>query len=116
MAEARYEILVPLTATQTESISHASADHLSKMLPNGRVHVEPARVVWVDEGQKMFVPVVYQGEDTPEADSYVKQAASYVGDVTNEESIIVSKVGKQGIQTWPIRNTAFSESSKTGTL
>jgi hypothetical protein len=99
---ASYEILVPYLGT---GVAAATAKHLSLQL-QGAVHIAPRRNVYMDGSFQNYEPVSIITEDTPHADSTVKQAAAYVAEVVGSGSIIVSKHGKDGITTWPIRNTA----------
>jgi hypothetical protein len=108
MAEARYEILVP-----SKTVAKAAAQylHMTLKIP---VHIDGGRSVFEDGQQRVYDVVVVSAEDTPQTDSQVKQAAAYIAEVVNVETILVSKTGKDGIVSWPIRNTAPSNS--TGTI
>lgn len=48
--------------------------------------------------------LVAYAEDTPESDSHMRQTAVYVGELANCEAVAVVKKGKQGHQTWTVRN------------
>jgi hypothetical protein len=104
---AKYEILCP-----AQDVAHATAQYLSQQL-QGSVHVEPQRNVYQDGKPVNYAPVSIITEDTPQADSTIKQAAVYVAEVVGFDTIIVSKTGKDGITTWPVRNPSptFSPAS-----
>lgn len=101
MALAQYEILIPQTGA---AVANATATYLSSQLKTA-VHVEASRNVYIDGQNASFDVVITQAEDSPITDSHVKQTASFAADVAKVPVITVSKNGKEGISTWPIRNT-----------
>lgn len=103
MAEAQYEILTP-----SDSVGTATARYLQREL-QAPVHLETRNVLIDGQWQEASV-VKITIEDTPQADSHVKQTAAYVAEATQQEQVIVSKHGKDGFQTWPVRNTVLSPS------
>lgn len=103
---AKYEILCP-----ARDLAQATAQYLSQALP-GAVHVEPQRNVYQEGQFNNYTPVSIITEDTPQADSTIKQAAAYVAEIAGTDTIIVSKTGKDGIDTWPIRATTPGASSR----
>jgi hypothetical protein len=87
---AKYEILCPAM-----DLAQSTAKYLSQQL-SGPAHVEPQRNVYQDGNFNNYAPVVITTEDTPQADSTVKQAAAYVAEIAGSDTIIVSKTGKDG--------------------
>lgn len=101
-SNARYEILVPYLQA---GLSRATAVWLSRNV-QGQVHVEPRRSIF-DDGQELVLePVSVIATDTPQTDSLLKQAAAYAAETLGRDHVVVSKTGKDGIQTWPIRATS----------
>lgn len=106
MAEAKYEVLIPQTGRDV-------AQHAMQYVHNAyqgeagqdriMAHVERNREVLVNGQMAPHDVVVLQAEDQPYSDSFVKQLANYIGEVTMQPVTTVSKSGKSGIQVWPIR-------------
>jgi hypothetical protein len=108
MPQAQYEILIPKQDTLGQPIQdlapHALS-HITQQLQVTKAHVEPTRQVHMMGRPELFDPLVFVAEDSPIADSTAKQLASYVGEVANQDVVLVTKSGgKSGIQTWPVRN------------
>jgi hypothetical protein len=99
MKEAQYEILVPAGG----NVAWHTARYLEGQL-RAPVHIEP-RTVFVDGTNGAYEVVSAKAEDSPHSDSHVKQTAAYVAEVVNRDTILASKSGEGGIQTWPIRRT-----------
>lgn len=47
------------------------------------------------------------GTDIPEVDSYVKQLATHVGDLSNKASVLVTKEGANAPEAWHIHNQNY---------
>lgn len=103
MAEARYEILIP-----QGGIAQQAMNHLVSQVKTTTAHIEQRNVSMMGRIAPYEV-LVFQAEDEPHTDSQAKSIAAWAGETANVQSILVSKQGKQGIQTWPIRNTKFQE-------
>lgn len=107
MAQAKYEILIPKHDTLGMPVvalaPHAMA-YLTSAIHTETAHIEP-RQVSVHGAMAPFDVLVFTGEDLPQMDSTAKQVAAYVGDAANQDSVLVTKHGKQGIQVWPVKNS-----------
>src|SRR5438874_1219864 len=108
--QARYEVLIPQTG---QDVAQAALQYLgTHFFPDDYDargdehaigHIERNRQVLKDGQTMPHDVVVIQAAESPYTDSFIKQLASYVVDVTNVSPITVSKSGKGGIQVWPIR-------------
>ncbi len=99
-SQVRYEVLVPSSSL----IAHKALSHASKELPKASISVEHNRGVY-DEGQVVRYDVLHIiCDESPHADSTIKQLAVYVAEATGVSPIIVSKSGKDGIQVWPMQH------------
>jgi hypothetical protein len=97
MAQARYEVLIPPGA-----LAQRALEHVSRELP-GQVSIEHEREVWED-GMGSYYDVLHvTTEESPHADSTVKQLAVYVAEASGTSPIVVSKQGQGGIQVWPMQ-------------
>lgn len=108
--EARYEIMVPKVdglGNPLVALAPHAVHYLSQSIPTTSVHIEPAHAAIAGGQQEPHDLVVITTEDLPAHDSTIKQAAAYVGDVANRESVLVTKHGPNGIQSWPIRNSQY---------
>lgn len=104
--EARYEIMIPVMPGLTES----ALQYIQQALPRSVSHQE-TRDMYQSGQNKRYNVAVVSTQDTPEADSAMKQIAAIVGGAANTENILVSKTSKDGIQSWPIRNPKFQSQS-----
>lgn len=109
-ATAEYEVLIPVGVAHEQSVAtHALQYAQQYFAPESREpimgHVD-SRQVLINGHIAPHDVLVLKAEDSPYTDSFVKQMASYVADVTGAQTITVSKHGKNGIQVWPVRNLA----------
>lgn len=69
-------------------------------------YVDPGKWGMWENRRERYDLLVTHAEDSPEADSYIKQLAAYIGELANQEIVLVTKQGKQ-LSTWPIRNSQY---------
>lgn len=111
MASAKYEILIPQTGRDVaqHALQYVHSAYQTEAGQNGiMAHVDRNREVLVNGQVAPHDVVVLQAEDQPYSDSFVKQLATYIGEVTQQPVTTVSKTGKGGIQVWPIRTSLVS--------
>lgn len=107
MALARYTVVVPKVDHQGNPLRDvAQAVHhlLSYSSPMQTRHA------YIDGGKRGAYDhdvVVAHAEEHPKHDSYMKQMAGYIGDVTNHPVIHATKTGQKGMQAWDIANRLF---------
>lgn len=53
--------------------------------------------------------LVVIAEESPEMDSHVKQLAAHVGELANHPTVLASKQGKNGLESWVIPNRKYTE-------
>ena len=107
MATAQYEILIPKADTlgyPVRDLAPHAMNYLTSAIEVITSHVEPERRVWWLGKEEPFDALVFTAEDKPQTDSHAKQIAAYVGEAANQDVILVTKTGKGGIQTWPVKN------------
>lgn len=114
MASAHYQISIP---TQDEL-----GNHLSEKLPSAVHH-------WLHKSQpRLFQTGQIKGPhkqapghnaeqwvhhyetvspDTPETDSYIKQASAHIGNLVNHPVIHSQKTGKNGPEPWIVTNKTY---------
>jgi hypothetical protein len=105
MATAQYEILIPQTGQDigTHALSYVNQHYKSEEGHAPMGHLERGREVMMHGQMGVYDALVVTAEDTPYSDSFMKQLAHYIGDVSMTQVITVSKNGKAGINVWPIR-------------
>lgn len=109
--EAKYEILVPKTdhmGNPLVDLSSHALHHITKSLQLNHAHIESNRRVHWNGKEEPFDALVFHSEDHPHVDSHAKQLAAYLGEVANQDVVVVSKQGANGIQTWPVANNQFN--------
>ena len=110
--EAKYEVLIPkadnLGNPLIDLAPHAM-HYLSKSIITTSIHVDTGRRVFWEGREEPFDALVVTAEDKPQIDSTIKQLAAYVGEVANQDLVLVSKHGTNGIDTWPIKNASYQE-------
>lgn len=108
MATAQYEVLIPKADTlgyPIRDLAPHAMQYLISAIEVVKAEVEPERRVWWLGKEEPFDALVFIAEDNPQTDSHAKQVAAYVGDAANQDVILVTKQGKSGIQTWPVKNS-----------
>lgn len=105
--QAEYEVLIPKTDNAGNPIRNLSTyayQHLSSQIPLVKAHIESNRRVFWEGREEPFDVLIVVAQDEPKTDSTVKQLASFLGQASNQDVILVSKHGKNGVQAWPIKN------------
>lgn len=110
--EAQYEVLVPTTDYAGNPVppmaEHAMA-YIAQETGAAAVFLDAKhRVLWRGRVES-FDSLTFVAEDTPEHDSTAKQLAHYLAETANQDVVLVTKRGKNGIQSWEIRNKTFHE-------
>jgi folylpolyglutamate synthase/dihydropteroate synthase len=108
--EAEYEVMIPKTDAMGNPVADmgtAAMSHLTSEVKVTKAHIEPNRQVFWQGRMELFDALVFVAEDSPHSDSTAKQLGNYLGEVANQDVVLVSKRGKSGIQTWPVRNNSF---------
>jgi len=106
MAEAKYHVHVPAVDPSGYPL-HPELPNAAQQWLNG---VQPRlfKSTWVEgPHQHRYGPahhVVAIAEDSPESDSYVKQLATHVGELSGHPAVDVHKHSKDGIQVWTVPN------------
>lgn len=110
MNEAKYEILIPKVdnlGTPLIDLSSHALTHIVNQLHLTTAHVDHDRTVHYEGREEPFDALVFISEDKPVVDSTAKQLAAYLGEVANQDTVIVTKQAENGIQTWPIKNPHY---------
>lgn len=107
---AQYEILIPKVdnlGNPLRDLAKYVHNHVASQLTIQAAHIDSGRRVFWEGREEPFDAFVFQAPDEPVSDSTAKQVASYIGEVTNQDVVLVSKHGKSGIQSWPIKNPNY---------
>lgn len=108
---AQYEILIPKAdnlGNPLRDMGKYVHDHIVGQIPGVvAAHIDSGRRVFWEGREEPFDAFIFQAPDEPVSDSTTKQVASYIGEVANQDIVLVSKHGKSGIQSWPIKNPHY---------
>jgi hypothetical protein len=110
VATARYEVLIPKVdnlGSPLRDLASPALAYITQALQVTTAHIELGRSVYWGGRTEPFDALVFTAEDNPQADSSAKQLGAYIGDVANQDVILVSKDGKAGLQSWPIKNNQY---------
>lgn len=98
-AEAKYEILIPGGG----GVANRALEYAGQQLSPTYASIDTDRIVYMDGGPQYFDVLEVLVEESPQADSTMKQLGTYVAEVTGQSPITVAKQGKGGIQVWPMQ-------------
>lgn len=107
MSYAKYTVAVPKVdalGNPLKDIAGVAHHYLATQRPFGFDHA------YIDDGMRGQFPhdlVVVHAEETPEADSHLKQLGSFVGEMANHPTVHVTRNGHSGLATWNIANGSF---------
>lgn len=98
-AQAKYEILIP----GGSGVANRALEYAARQLAPTYAAIDTDRIVYVDGGAQYFDVLEVLVEESPQADSTMKQLGVYVAEVTGQPTVTVNKQGKGGIQVWPMQ-------------
>lgn len=117
MGEAHYRIAIPghdnlkqpLSKNLPLAVHHWLHASHPRLFRSGWIE-GPHRGTWQHDLEEPMHHYNVVTQDTPETDSYVKQAAAHVGNLANQLGTHVIKTGKGGVQSWFISNPKHVDS------
>lgn len=108
--QAEYEVLIPRSdnlGNPLKDLGKYAHDYMNQAVVLSKAHIDTGRRVFWEGREEPFDALIFIAQDEPKTDSTVKQLAAFLGEVANQDLVLVSKNGKQGVQAWPIKNNKY---------